>query len=240
MEASLKDFLDKLDSIETEKLSCYILSDPKVIELEPLNIKQQKELIKQTMHGVKSIVRFTRALNNTVLNSSQNDSLLVCDKAPILVELRKNAIGNMFRGIDLVQISNQYKKSKPNFKFQDKISYKGITIHVCIPTIQYDNTLLSSLDNLIKDGENNSSENLDIVYTYEIIRFIKSVEVDNTIVDFTEITNFKDKSNIFERLPLHINKLVIDFIEQYRAQERELLTTDEGTVDIDVDFFDVE
>jgi hypothetical protein len=239
METNLKDFLAKVDSLTPDKLSCNILSCDKNIKLEPLNIKQQKDLIKQTVSGVKSVVRFTKVSNSVVLDSSGEEDLLVCDKAPILIELRKDSIGSVHKGIDLNEITQKYKTHKRQFKLEDSIVHKNFTINVFIPTIKYDNTLLSNIENLLKEGDNNTPDNLDVVYTYEIARFVKSIEVDGVVVDFTT-TSFKDKSTIFERLPLSINKLIIDFIEQYRKEEKEILTTDKGTVDIDVDFFDLE
>ena len=73
----------------------------------------------------------------------------------------------------------------------------------------------------------------------EIIKYISAVKFDDIEIDYTSL-KIKDKIDIIESLPLALNKKIINFIESFRKEEREILTVDDVVVEINPSFFDAE
>jgi hypothetical protein len=82
---------------------------------------------------------------------------------------------------------------------------------------------------------------LSEIYTYELVKYIKSLTVGEDTVQFSEIS-VRDRIKIVNNLPLSINKQIIEFIQDIKQKEVEVLKVEiDGEVhqiDIDVAFFD--
>jgi hypothetical protein len=82
---------------------------------------------------------------------------------------------------------------------------------------------------------------LSEIYTYEITKYIKSLAVGEDIVQFSDIS-VRDRVKIVNNLPLSINKQIVEFIQDIKEKETDVLKVEiDGEVhqiDIDITFFD--
>lgn len=236
--SNLQSFLDKINTLKSDKIEGVLLSSPDTISLEPLNLKQQKDIISNSLGGIKNSLLFTKTLNDIVIESSNNDKLLLCDRTPLIIALRINSIGKLYSDIDLEQVLNNYKNYKPAFKLEDKVVYKTLTAEITIPSLSEENKFLSKLETLIKEDEEDSY-NLGIIYSYEVSKFVSRVSIDDIELDLNSL-DILDRISVVEKLPLSLTKLVVNFIENYKSEENKLLTINDATLDLNVDFFDIE
>lgn len=236
--SNLQSFLDKINTLKSDKIDGVLISSPDIISLEPLNLKQQKDIISNSLGGIKNSLLFTKTLNDIVIESSKNNNILLCDRAPLIIALRVNSIGNLYGGIDLEQVLNNYKNYKSGFKLQDKVVYKALTAEVRIPSLLEENKFLSKLETLINEDESDSY-NLGIIYTYEVSKFVSKVSIDDIELDFNSL-DISDRITAVEKLPLSLTKLIVEFIESYKLEENKILTVGDATLDLNVDFFDIE
>lgn len=236
--SNLNTFLEKIRDLKSDKLEGIAISKSEVINLEPLNLKQQKNIISSSFGGVKNNILFLKAINEILIESSGDNSLLICDRAPLLVALRINSIGDKYNNLDLNQIIDNYKNYKINYKLEDKITYKSMSAELNIPSLNQENAFINRMESLLKEGDN-SSFNLGIMYSHELAKFIAKVSIDDIKLDLSQLS-IPDRVSVVEKLPLSLTKLVLKFIEAYKIEENKLLRVGERGLSINVDFFDIE
>jgi hypothetical protein len=240
MDKNLTDFFKSVEALsDTNSITSYIPSQKKEVILSPLTLKQQKDIIASQVVGVVGLVRFGRVLNDILLESSKTDNLLVCDKAPLAVSLRINSISDKMGEIDLLKIYEQFK-SGCEFKLSDTIEDHGIIAELAIPTLQDENKIIKKLEGVINDSEDDVATNISNIYTFEVVKYIKSLSIKDVRLVFDDIPNVYDRVAVLESLPLSTNKKIVDFIEYNKLVERKALTWGEDEIEITADFFDFE
>lgn len=237
-------FLKKVSDIKAEIVQAYLPSRQAVLKIKPLNLKQQKEIISSVADGVAGMISFTRILNNIIIETTGDDTLKVYDRAPLTVALRVNALGDNYtsddKTINLGRVLAAYKEYNQSFSDTTTVTHNGINVEVSVPTLKEENTTIKKLEEEIKrNGDKNNTKNLGSIYIYEIIKYIKSIKLDDIEVDYSAL-KIKEKIDIIESLPLSLNKKIISFIENIRKEEREILTVDDVLVEINPSFFDAE
>jgi hypothetical protein len=240
MDKNLTDFFKSIEELSTtNSVTSYIPSTSKEVTLQPLTLKQQKDIIASQIVGVVGLVRFGRVLNDILLESSKCEDLLVCDKAPLAISLRINSISDKIGDVDLTKILNQFR-SDLKLKMSDTIEDNGIVAEVAIPTLLEENKIIAKLESLIDENEDDVAINISNIYIFEVVKYIKSLSIKDVKLVFDEIPNIYDRVSILEKLPLSINKKIVDYIEYNKLREREALTWGEETVEISAEFFDFE
>lgn len=237
-------FLTKIGNIKAEVVSAYLPSRKAVLKLKPLNLKQQKEVISSVADGVAGMISFMRILNTIIIEATGDETLRVYDRAPLAVALRVNSLGSTYKDedktIDLTKVLEAYKLLTPAEKTTESVTHNGIVVDISVPTLKEENITIKKLEEEIKrNGDKNNTKNLGSIYVYEIIKYISTVKFDDIEIDYTSL-KIKDKIDIIESLPLALNKKIINFIESFRKEEREVLTVDEVVVEINPSFFDAE
>ena len=237
-------FLTKIGNIKAEVVSAYLPSKKAVLKLKPLNLKQQKEVISSVADGVAGMISFMRILNTIIIEATGDETLRVYDRAPLAVALRVNSLGSTYKDedktIDLTKVLEAYKLLTPAEKTTESVTHNGIVVDITVPTLKEENITIKKLEEEIKrNGDKNNTKNLGSIYVYEIIKYISTVKFDDIEIDYTSL-KIKDKIDIIESLPLALNKKIINFIESFRKEEREVLTVDEVVVEINPSFFDAE
>jgi hypothetical protein len=240
---NIASFIKKIEGIKDDNIDVYIPSREETQSFQCLNLKQQKDIISSVVDGVAGVVGFTRILNKIVLDSGSDDSLKVYDRAPIAVALRVDALGSEYTSdgqvVDLNEVLESYRDHKHTLSDTETIKYRGITVDVRVPTLIEESNIVKKLEEEVKRNGDNNNKNLGSIYVYEIVKFISSVKFKDNVIDYTSLKP-ADKIKLIESLPLALNKLVIRFIENIRKEEREILTVDDVTIEIDPSFFDVE
>lgn len=240
MDDVTKSFLEKIQELKEKKTKVDVVSSNKKIDVSLITFKQQKDLISTVADGPAGIVKFQKVLNEVLLENTGNDELKIIDKAPITIKLRIDSIGNILENgekkLDLNEILTKTKKLK--YRNSDSYEYMGIKLNVEIPTLKEENLILqSTIDALKKANDNDVSKSVGDIFTYEVIKFIKSIEIAGEVLDLSTI-HVKDRVKLVENLPSALNKNVVDFIQELKKTEREYLTIGEEEIEISVSLFD--
>lgn len=243
MEENVKNFLDKIQELKDEKSKVFVLSTGKQIESSPLSFKQQKDLISTIADGSVGSLKFQRILNDIIITNTGIGELKVTDKLPIIIKLRIDSIGKIYKldqnEVNLEEILEKFKK----LKLKTTATIKGaVEVELEAPTLAQENKVIqTTIDIVKKDGEDELGKSIGNIYTFEIVKYIKSVKFEDQVLNFQEVP-IKDRYKIVDNLPLSINKDIISFIQKIKSDENDALmvTVDdvEKTIDIDVTFFD--
>lgn len=240
--SDISTFLKSIKELNTETVSVFLPSKSNNVDLVALNLKQQKDIISCVADGITGLVSFNRILNNIIISASGLNDLSVVDRVPAIIGLRIKAHGSTYNtdegSIDLSEIT----KRLPSYKvdLSDKVlEYNGIKATVCVPKLSQENNIISKLEDEVRKNNDDNTKNIGSIYIYEIIKFVKSLEYDSIVIDFNSIS-IKERINVLESLPLTLNKQIIDYIEEIKRQEKDLLTVDGVTVDITPGFFNAE
>jgi len=243
MEDNIKNFLEKIEGIRDKKSKVFIFSSGKEEEATPLTFKQQKDLISTIADGTIGSLKFQKILNRIVLDNTCNEDLKTIDRLAIILKLRSESLGEEVKigetKVKLQKFLDKIKKKSPI-----KLSYTivgDIQVILEIPLITYENQIIqSTIDGVKKDGDE-LGKNISNIYTYEIVKYIKSVEFDGNVINFPEIS-IKDRVKIVDNLPISINQKIVNYIQDIKKIENEWLTVEVGgekkILDIDVSFFD--
>lgn len=238
----IKQFIQQLETInDGEIIDIIVPSTKKKAKFRAFSVKQHKEIIKTVMEGFDGSIKSPVTLNNIIKENSVDKTLefKLYDRNYILTQLRRSSIGQTVKIND-----NEYNlDSLPKFVYEydgdPNIEYKNIFVELDIPTLDKDTSIteksilefakLSTEEKKVKDS-------INILLTYEIIKFVKTVKIGDLVLNF-ETLNLHEKKNIIENLPLMLNNKIVDYISKYKEYEQSLLTFDDGTkLTIDASF----
>jgi hypothetical protein len=241
MDDNTKAFFEKIQELKEKKIKVSLLSKNKEVDCEPLSFKQQKELISTVADGMVGALKFQKYLNETIFQNVGEDIRLT-DRLPVILKLRIESIGkNIKNDDDLFDLTPALEKSE-KLTFKNKKTIEGeITINVEVPTIKQENQVIqAAIDLLKKDGDAEMGKNVGNVYTYEIVKFIKSLKFGEQELIFSEIP-VRDRVKIVENLPLAQNREIIEFIQEIKERENDIMELEKEEkkifFDIDVNFF---
>ena len=243
MEDQVKSFLSKIQELKEKKIKVDVISTKESVDSSPLNFKQQKNLISTIADGAVGSLKFQKFLNEILIENTGLETLKSCDRLPIILKLRMDSIGNILK-IDgeEVDISPTLEKAK-KMKFKYSKTIKGdLTIELEVPTLVSENSIIhATIECLKKDGDAEISKNVGNIYTFEILKYIKSVKFGELVLQFADV-HIKDRVKIVDNLPVSLNKEIIAFIQDIKKKESEVLVVsvngEEKSFDIDVSFFD--
>lgn len=245
-DTNVSTFLKKVNNLKADHITAFLPSKGGVIKLKPLNLKQQKDIISSVADGVAGLISFTRILNDIIADSlvANDDTLKIYDRTPIALALRVNSLGSTVKidketSIDLNPILEKLKTHKKTLKDEETFTYNDVEVNVRVPSLREENFVIKKLEEAVKRNGEDNSKNLGSIYVYEIIKYIHTVKYDDLTIDYTDL-KISDRIDIVEALPLALNKQIISFIEEFRKEERDLLTAENGVVEINPGFFDVE
>ena len=243
MQDNVQQFLDTIQELKQKKFKVCQKSAGKDIQCQPLTFKQQKELIATVADGTLGVMRFQKILNDILLENTENDTLLISDKLPIILKLRCESVGDTLKFEDKeVSILENVKKAE-SIKFKNSDVIKGsVEVSLTIPSIKEENKIINhAIEVMKRDGDKDVGKNIGNIYTFEIVKFIESVKFGENELVFYQIP-VRDRVKVVESLPLSINKQIVKFIESIKEIENDVLKVDvngeEKSFDIDVSFFD--
>lgn len=239
--SSIKSFIDDLKQLnEKESIDAFIPSQKKTASFKVLSVKQHRDIIKTVVDGVEGSVLISKVFNDIVKeNSLKEINFKLYDRNKILVDMRKAVLG------DKVTINNtQYSlDSLPTYAFSPEetkdFEYNGIKVEVEIPTLEVDSKITekSVLEISKFSAEDNKVGNsINVLLVYELMKFIKTIELQDSILEFGELNTY-DKKTIVENLPIKLNNMILEFIAKYKEQEQEFYTFSDGAkLSIDAGF----
>lgn len=249
--------LQKLKEINGKSIDVYIPSLDKEVPFKPLNIRQQKEIIKASFDKNIPGISFNNILNIIIKENcqEQNIELLVTDRPSIAIALRKNIFGTKIKNavksdtlneesieFDLEQVIQT--KSKLDIKLTKTVKSEGLEVQLRIPTLTADSRVNKESQKVLSHlvEQNNTIKDLiSELFVYELVKFIDFVEVlDVGKAVFSEIS-VVDQIKLVESLTAEVNKNIMEYIEEVRAFEKKYLSftqnNKEYNINLDASFF---
>jgi len=114
---------------------------------------------------------------------------------------------------------------------------KNLKIHLEVPTLSHETTLLSNCEQHLETESSTLKNDVGQLYIYEIVKYIKSVEIDDEIIDMGEI-RISERIKLLESLPLVAYKQIAKFMDEIETYQNDILTIDDYELAIDPIFFD--
>ena len=243
--SDVKTFLEKIQEIEADTVQVYIPSKHKTFKSKTLTFKQQKDIISTIADGSSGILKFHKIINDILIENVGNVGLVVSDKIPAILAIRNASVGSNLRqdgsNIDLSTAlqsisSVEYPTSK---EFE---SAKGLKITLESPSLAEESKVIqSAIESLKRSKQDVTSKTVGDIYVYEIIKFVKSIQMGEDTINFSEIP-ISSRVEIINSLPILTNKEIISFIQNIKEIDRKVLTFNVNGetlyVDMDVNFFD--
>jgi len=219
-----------------------------------INTSQQKRLLKAVIDSPAYNTEFIIALRNIIkencIEDLNPDDFDILDKLIIAMTMRSISISNDF---DLqFKVPDSEESITRRISIKDlvddaiaKIDIKPTTINddrgtfeiLCgLPTIadefKLENELRKNTKSIEITNEAQLRETVGEVFTNEIVKFIKQVNIKNEndeIIEFNlKNLKFKDRISILEQLPAKVNNKIIEYITSVNKEfEKVLLFSEE-------------
>ena len=242
MSKDISDFISKLDKLnDSGEVEVYIPSKNTTVPVKPFNLKQQKDIISSTLDGVKGSLDFTHTINTIILDNSGITDLKTYDKIPFCVTMRVDALGTRFNvddtDIDLQEVLNNISKVPFDLKDEEVVKHENLKITLRVPTLEEESKLLATHNQEIKPNTNELKDHISTLYLLEILKHIKSLQIDDDTIDMSKIRT-SEKIKLIEKLPLNVYTHISKFIQKISDYEIKILTVNDVTVPINPLFFD--
>ncbi len=226
--ADLKDLANK------ETVNVTVPSTNKTIKFKPLSVRQQKDALKASLAGVQGTLLFFNELNAILEeNCEEAVDFTIQDRAYIILQLRNNALGSTYiKGGKTYDLSSSFVplQKTPNLD----LDYKGIKVKLSIPTLKIDTAINQKCAQEIKNKQAEEiADVVDIMYAYEILKYIESVEFNDEIIEFNTLS-LKNKKDVVDVLPLGLNKEILSTITSIKAYDDNYLKVEGDDLTLDV------
>lgn len=236
-----EEFLKKLAELETD-FKVYLPSLGKEVETSPLTLKQQKDII-STTGDARGSLQFTRTLNEAILKNVKVKELYPYDRVPIIIQLRKHALGDKviaddYEFISLKDLIKNFKNKKVKFIKAKEATVDSLKLKLKIPTLKEETEIIDScILELEKTDPEDISATVGTVYIFELIKYIESITIDDSVVAFNAL-KVQDRVNIIEKLPLQVYNQLVEFLRQMGKYETNILSVNDSYISITPTFFD--
>ena len=233
--SSVNNFIDKLNKLKSEEIvSVKLPSSQKEIKLNPLSVKQQKNLLRLTMDGPAGVANTLKEINNIIFDNviDKDVDISSIDKYAILLELRKKSLGSSITIDDKkYNLNDIAKPEKPSpGVFSATVKYSNIEVKLELPDLSKENKFLSKVAHEIKKvKEDQGKETITTMYLYEVIKVIKTISFDGTEISFSELTNDECKQ-IVENFPVSLNQKILNYVKVTKDYENSIITFSDGAV----------
>jgi len=234
-------FLAKLKKDTEDSITHQAYKSSKVT-VKQMSLRQQKNIIATAVDGINGAVGFAKAINDVILENSDKSDLLIVDKVPILLKLRKLSLGNSIvveeEDLDIDSFIKNIETVEPAFKKTATIKKHTINITLKIPSLKEENAILAKCLAEIEKKENKkTSEAFGVIYLYELMKYIKTIKIGEDEIDFSTL-KISERVQVIENLPLSIYRQLSKFFNDITSYDTALLTVDNKTITIDPTFFD--
>lgn len=237
---ALDNFIKDLDILSKQKkTSIFVPSQNKEFDFSLLNVQQHKEVLKTAFEGFEGAIKCNNIFNEIIsANCVDHPEFLLSDRSYIMLQLRKASLSNIYSLNNEKYDLNTLPEPVFDFEGTKALSHSGISVTLAVPSLERDTIinkkLIAELTKL--NSKQREKETLNYTLVYELVKFIKSVELgDNTFIfdDF----NIYESKKLVEALPLKVNNEIMLWIGEFKdADEKNLKLEDETIVEIDASF----
>lgn len=244
---SVGNILSKLKEINNANaVSVYVPSAKKKLAFRPMSVKQQKDLIKSGLDGALAGITISNIINDIIVsNSSEKHKFLVTDKFPIILTLRKQSFGNIFtlkeEEKETIFNLDEILNKQLTFTYPEKVAFEleGTEVSVFLDLVSLDDdTKINNvqIEKSRKTKDENISETVGSLFIYEIVKFITKIVIDKDELELLTLP-IKDRLNLIESLPAVLNNQILDYIQKFRKEEADYITTSSGMLPVDARLF---
>jgi hypothetical protein len=239
--SDIKSFLDELKQLnDKDCFNIFVPSINKKVSFKAFSVKQHRDIIKTMLEGVEGTISASKLLNTIIKeNSTQDIEFKYYDRNKILLDIRRQITGDSVTIKDTLYSIDSLPPFNFTFKEEEEFEYSGITVKMKIPTLEEDSKITEkSVIEISKFVANDKKvgNSVSTLLIYELMKFIQSIQIEDTIINFSEQSTI-NKKNIIENLPLKLNNILLEFIAKYKEYEQEFFTFSDGTkLNIDASF----
>lgn len=239
--SSIKDFVLELQSIsDKDVIDIKVPSTGKTCKFKLISVKQHKNTIKCAVDGIEGSIKLSSIFNTIIKdNCLEPIDFKLYDRSYILTQLRKASVGNTIKIKGNVYNLNDLPKF--NFDYSDKpttFTQQNVTVNISIPTLEFDSLItekcLFDISKLQSDASiKKATDYVNILLTYEIIKFVNEIQINNTIIKLSDYSVY-DRKTIVDNIPLKLNNDIIDYIASYKQYEQQFFKFSEN-IDLTID-----
>lgn len=253
MSNTIADVLKQLDELNLENsIQVFVPSLQRILKFKPLNLKQQKELLRTTIDESLVKLAFNNLLSNIISDNSVEkiniNSLYTFDRAAIALSLRAKGLDKDLKiddkTINLEQKATDIVSIPVDLnKFKQTIKDSNVSIGLTIPKLGVDKEINAFALNKIKSSpENDLKAVISDLVIYEFVKFIEYVEIQ--VGENKEVLNFdtlkpSERITVIEKFPSTITNKIFDYVKSYREFESQFTHVDGTNIDIDGNFFTI-
>jgi hypothetical protein len=223
--SNIKDLVLELQNINNNDITAIkIPSTGKICKFKSITVKQHKDIIKCALDGIEGSIRLNSIFNSIIKeNSVEPVSFKLSDRNYILVQLRKANVGPIIK-IDNIEYDLNELPSNVTISTDksNTLSYQNITVTVEIPTLDFENQVIERcLAEIVKTKNETKQENdyITTLLTYEMIKFVDTIKIDDTLIDLNQY-NISERKSILDNIPLKLNNDIIEYIASYKGVEQ--------------------
>ena len=245
MSEESKNILNKLKELNKKKsVNIFLPSLGKKVKFLPFTLKQQKDILSKMPQDASGLITFNNLFNDIIIQNSEDavklEEINIFDRMSIVFSYRISSIGNNVDSEEGNVNLNEVIKNITNYDFSKifkeiEISLKDISAVLTIPNLKYD----AEINNQISKKLNKNSTTQTIIselYTSEVLKFIKSVTIEDVKVDLTTF-NYFDRLEVVENLPGNFIKKIMKYIQDVKNVETDVTTVNGVKVDVSNDLF---
>ena len=236
----LKDIIKDLDDLNKQNVvKITVPSSGEEVEFKLFNVSQHKDLLKSAFEGYEGVIRGGVIFNDIIISNSESDyEFSLADRSYILTQLRRESLSSKYVVGNKEYDLNDLPEPDFDFVYTGEVEYKGITAKIKVPTLARDTIVSKKLITEITklSDKQRETDAVNTVLTYEIIKFVESVEVGENVFNFDNFNLYESKK-LVDSLPLKLNNMIVEVISEFRKQEEKNITFDDGVaVEIDASF----
>lgn len=247
--STYKDLLSSIDQLNTQETTeLFVPSAGRNIAFTPLTVKQQKTLLSTGVDTDIENLSFVNALNGIIQdNCTERHELLVLDRPLMALQLRAQCVGNDLKIVDpddnthVLNVNDHVKKcisryNSPSLNFD--VSVEGVNITCAYPSlstdIKYNKQFTKSIKKSVGDESVKLTDIVGDMYIFELLKFVKTISINDTILEFDNSVSITQKIEVFEALPMKVSTKLADQIKDQRDFESKCVESEDLPEDVTI------
>lgn len=206
--------ISQLKKINDEAVvSCYVPSVQRDVKFKPMTVAQQQQLIKGINSQSSDSLKINNAINDIIIsNCLEEINFKIIDRESILLGYKLNDAAitaseksNIEKAIDAIKQLKQYET-------EFIIDAYGISIKCVIPSFARDSAINATSINEVDEIKSNKAGDLvSVLYRYQILKFISSINIQDTLVSFENLNDVASLLTIVDNIPTDLNNAVLSY-----------------------------
>lgn len=244
--SNVDELLAKLTTASNQvTIDVKLLSSTGIALFKQMTVKQQSSLITGiiSQEADKNAFSFNRTTSNIISeNSLSQIDIKTVDKGPILVQLRKDTIGD-----DIIIDNTIYDLSELEYNITDEqhdyindthtVSMSGVSVDYTTPSLSLDVEMNQIAEDRWKD-----IEALDIIaelFKLELSKYITRVIINDEIQIDMRSLDIDSQLKVCDTLPVKLTRKIMSYIQDIKNLEKSSLEIREGIfIPTDITLFD--